>query len=285
MTDASIDRDFSPAEHAELALLLEVAGTPKPGNVDRTHDFDDLRFEHFLAGSVGSRRGLQLAEDGAPVGEAFERGVRGMSQQRGGNTQFGCLLLLVPLVKAAAAEELSPSGVADVVESTTVEDAENFYRAFEHVNVAVGDPPEDAGELDVRRGSGAIPALEARELTFYDVMELSADRDGNAREWTGEFRRTFSTAESILADDGLILDRAARAFLNLLAGEPDTLVATQHGTEVAAEVSRLAGDAQGDSEEVEKLADALVSEGINPGTTADITAAALFVALERGVAV
>ncbi|SFK83327.1 triphosphoribosyl-dephospho-CoA synthase [Halogranum rubrum] len=285
MSDAGVERDFSPAEHAELALLLEVAGTPKPGNVDRTHDFDDLRFEHFLAGSVGSRRGLQLAEDGAPVGEAFERGVEGMSQQRGGNTQFGCLLLLVPLVKAAAADELSPSGVTDVVESTTVDDAANFYRAFEHVDVAVGDPPQDADELDVRRGSEAIPTLDARGLTFYDVMELSAERDGNAREWTGGFRRTFAAAESILADEGSILDRTARAFLDLLAGEPDTLVATQHGTEVAAEVSRLAGDAQGDPEEVEKLADALVSEGINPGTTADITAAALFVALERGVAV
>lgn len=279
------ERDFSPAEHAELALLLEVAGTPKPGNVDREHDFEYLRFEHFLAGSVGSRRGLQLAESGAPVGEAFERGVAGMSQQRGGNTQFGCLLLLVPLVKAAVAGDLTPEGVTDVVESTTVDDAGEFYRAFEHVDVAVGDPPADAGELDVRRGASAIPTLEKRGLTFYDVMELSEPRDGNAREWTGGFRRTFDAAESILADDGPVLDRVARAFLDLLADEPDTLVATQHGTEVAAEVSRLAGDAQGDPEEVEKLATALVAEGVNPGTTADITAAALFVALERGVPV
>nr|WP_089823904.1 triphosphoribosyl-dephospho-CoA synthase [Halogranum amylolyticum] len=280
-------RDFSPAEHAELALLLEVAGTPKPGNVDREHDLPDLRFEHFLAGSVGSRRGLQAAEDGAPVGEAFERGVAGMSQQDGGNTQFGCLLLLVPLVTAASAVEagLTPGDVTAVVEATTVDDAANFYRAFEHVDVAVGDPPEDAPALDVRRGSGAIPTLQNRGTTLYDVMELSAERDGNAREWTGGFRRTFDAAESILDDDGPILDRAARTFLDLLADEPDTLVATQHGSEVAAEVSRLAGDARGDPEEVARLADALVAEGLNPGTTADITAAALFVALERGVAV
>jgi triphosphoribosyl-dephospho-CoA synthase len=284
-TTEHVPRDFSPAEHAELALLLEVAGTPKPGNVDREHDLSGLRFEHFLAGSVGARRGLQLAEDGGSVGAAFERGVDGMRQQRGGNTQFGCLLLLVPLVKAAATGNLTPAGATEVVESTTVEDAANFYRAFEHVDVAVGDPPEDADALDVRRGSGAIPTVKERELTFYDVMELSADRDGNAREWTGEFRRTFDAANAILDDDGPILDRAARAFLDLLASEPDTLVATQHGVEVAAEVSRLAGDAQGDPEAVARLADALVEEGLNPGTTADITAAALFVALERGVAV
>lgn len=292
MTDAPDDRggspterDFSPAEHAELALLLEVAGTPKPGNVDRTRDFSDLRFEHFLAGSVGSRRGFEMVEEGASVGEAFERGVAGMSQQRAGNTQFGCLLLLVPLVKAAVDDEVTPSGVTAVVEDTTVADAANFYRAFEHVDVAVGDPPVDAPELDVRRGSAAIPALEARELTLYDVMEVSADRDGNAREWTAGFRRTFAAAEAILDDDGSVLDRTARAFLDLLAAEPDTLIATQEGSEVAAEVRRLADSVRGDPAEVSKLAEALVAEELNPGTTADITAAALFVALERGVPV
>ncbi|SDM44840.1 triphosphoribosyl-dephospho-CoA synthase [Halogranum gelatinilyticum] len=284
---ATSDRDFSPAEHAELALLLEVAGTPKPGNVDRTHDLDDLRFEHFLAGSVGSRRGLQLAEEGARVGEAFEHGVAGMSQQRGGNTQFGCLLLLVTLVRAAASDdhELTPEGVTAVVESTTVADAADFYRAFEHVDVAVDDPPADAPDLDVRRGAGAIPTLEERGLTLADVMAMSEERDGNAREWTGGFARTFATAESILADDGPVLDRASRAFVDLLAEEPDTLVATQHGPEVAREVSRRAAEVQGDPEAVERLADEFVAEGLNPGTTADITAAALFVALERGLPV
>ncbi|WP_233203902.1 triphosphoribosyl-dephospho-CoA synthase [Halegenticoccus soli] len=289
MTDDGADRNeapFSPAEHAELALLLEVAGTPKPGNVDRRRDFADLRFEHFLAGAVGARRGLDLAADGAPVGEAFERAVAGMAErQRGGNTQFGCLLLLVPLVRAADEGNLTPEGAADVAESTTVEDAVGFYRAFEHANVTVGDPPEGADDLDVRRGGEAIPALRKRELTLYGVMELSADRDGNAREWIGGFRRTFGAAEAILADDGPVLDRAARAFLTLLAEEPDTLVATQHGDAVAEAVSRRAAEARGDPDAVAALADDLVADGHNPGTTADVTAAALFVALERGVPV
>ncbi|WP_224335078.1 triphosphoribosyl-dephospho-CoA synthase [Haloprofundus halobius] len=278
---------MTPAEHAELALLLEVASTPKPGNVDRRRDLENLRFEHFLAGAVGSGEGLRMAADGAPVGEAFERAVEGMSRQGGGNTQFGCLLVLVPLVKAAAENdgELTPAAVTRVVESTTVADAADFYHAFEHVDVAVDDPPADAPELDVRRGSEAVPALESRGLTLYDVMELSADRDGNAREWTGGFRRTFAAADAICDDDGPVPDRAARAFLDLLADEPDTLVTTQHGGDVAAAVSKWADDARGDEAAAERLAEALVAEGVNPGTTADITAAALFVALERGVRV
>jgi triphosphoribosyl-dephospho-CoA synthase len=280
---------MSPADHAELALLLEVAATPKPGNVDRDHDYTDLRFEHFLAGAVGSAEGLQMANERGPtaprVGEAFERGVAGMSQQDGGNTQFGCLLLLVPLVRAAARDDLSPAGVTDVVEATTVDDAADFYRAFEHVDVAVDDPPADADELDVRRGADAIPALRAREMTLYDVMELSAERDANAREWIGGFSRVFDAAAAIVDDDGPVLDRVVRAFLQLLAAEPDSLVVVEHGDEVAETVRRQADAARGDPDAVAALADEFVERGVNPGTTADLTAGAIFVALERGVSV
>jgi len=87
------------AEDAQTALLLE-AGTQKPGNVGPDHDFDDTGFHQFLAGAVGARRGLADAADGASVGDAFLSSVRGASDHRGGNTQFGALLLLVPLVCA-----------------------------------------------------------------------------------------------------------------------------------------------------------------------------------------
>lgn len=273
------------AGNAELALLLEVAGTPKPGNVDRRRDLPGLRFEHFLAGAVGAAEGLRDAAAGAPVGEAFERAVRGMADQEGGNTQFGALLLLVPLVRAASEDALSADGTTAVVEATTVEDAAAFYRAFEHCEVFVDDPPEDAPELDVRRGSEAIPDLERRGLTLLDVMRLSEAEDDVAREWTHGFERSFRTAERIAESEGPLSKRGAQAFLDLLAERPDTLVAKKHGERVAEEAmqrARRARDA-GDPDAVEALAEAFVEEGINPGTTADIVAAGLFVALERGV--
>ena len=274
-----------PAENAQLALLLDVGSAPKPGNVDRDHDLAELRIEHFLAGAVGSGAGLRRAAAGAPVGVAFERAVAGMSEQSGGNTQFGCLLLLAPLVRAAAEEQsLSPEGVIDVVESTTVADAADFYRAFEHVDVAVGDPPEDLADLDARRGADAIPALRERGLTLYDVMAQS-EGDGNAREWTTGFERTFATAAAIRDDDGPITDRISRAFVDRLACDEDTLVRTKHGPEVAADVMRRAADARGDPDAVAELDEEFVAAGINPGTTADLLTAATFVALEWGVEV
>jgi len=316
-----------PVDDATLALLLELAGTPKPGNVDRHRDLDDLRFEAFLGGAVGAREGLELAADGETgIGRAFERGVAGMAARSGTNTQFGCLLLLVPLVRASVGddgddENLSPASVDRVTRETTVDDAVAFYRAFEHVDVAVADPPADADDLDVRRGGDAAPALRERDVTLRDVMALSADPgsltdsddpddsedsdrvpDRNAQEWIEGFPRTFRAAEWIQSDGGPLTDRAARAFIGLLAAEPDTLVAANHGPETAREASEraaalLGGDRStsgdidatavhdADLDAAEELAAAFVDEGINPGTTADLTCAALYVALRHGAEV
>ncbi|WP_123620324.1 triphosphoribosyl-dephospho-CoA synthase [Halorubrum sp. CSM-61] len=324
-----------PVDDATLALLLEVAGTPKPGNVDRHRDLADLRFEAFLGGAVGAREGLELAADGgtgadgeagadeaATVGRAFERGVEGMAARAGTNTQFGCLLLLVPLVRATVAGggtdgDLTPAAVDRVARGTTVDDAIAFYRAFEHVDVAVADPPADAADLDVRRGGDAAPALRERDATLRDVMALSADPpesdgvpDRNAREWVEGFPRTFRAAEWIRSDEGPLTDRAARAFLGLLAAEPDTLIAANRGPETAREASERAAALLGgadpasdalagvegaeidadavhvaDLDAAEELAVEFVDEGINPGTTADLTCAALYVALRRGAEV
>ncbi|GGM59515.1 triphosphoribosyl-dephospho-CoA synthase [Halarchaeum rubridurum] len=275
------------AGDAQLALLLELAATPKPGNVDRERDHPDLRFEQFLAGAVGARRGFDAAAAGAPVGDAFETAVAGMAARARDNTQFGALLLLVPLVAAAATGddgEVTPAAVADVIDATTVEDAAGFYRAFEHVDVRVGAPPDDCDALDVRRGRDAIPALRSRELTLAEAVTAGAPTDGVAREWADGFERTFDAAEALRTGTAPLPERVSRTFLRLLAADPDGLVAARHGDAVAERVSdRAAALADADRSVIDAWADDLVDAGINPGTTADVVAAALFVALSRGV--
>lgn len=284
--DAEVDAAWGPAEHAQLALLVDVAAAPKPGNVDRDHDHPELRVGQFLAGGVGAGAGLRAAAAGDPVGAAFERAVAGMSRGAGTNTQFGSLLLVVPLVRAAAAtdRELSPESAAAVAESTTVADAAAFYRAFEYVDVAVADPPVGMNELDVRRGAAAIPTLRDRRLTLYEVLSRSTE-DSNATEWTTGFRRTFEAARGIVDDDGPLADRIARAFVDRLAAEEDTHVRTTHGADVAREIRERAAAARGDPEAVAALDADLLDRGINPGATADLVTAAAFVALEWGVEV
>jgi Triphosphoribosyl-dephospho-CoA synthetase len=273
------------AQNAQLALLLEVSSTPKPGNVDREREYPELRFEQFLAGAVGTHAGFAAVADGGPLGRAFERAIAGMSHQTGGNTQFGATLLLTPLVAAAGGGELRPDRASAAVEETTVDDAVAFYRAFEHVDVAVPEPPEGMDALDVRRGGDAEPALRESGLTLEDVMSRSADRDGIAAELTGGFGWTFELARMIERGEGSVTDRAAASYLALLSRELDTFVVTNHDRETAYEVRRRANEVLDGEESVYRLAEDLVDRGINPGTTADIVAGGLFVALERGLEV
>lgn len=283
----------SPAALAQRALLLEVAATPTPGNVDREHDLPDLRFDRFLAGASGARAGLDAIALGSPLGEGFEQAIEGMAAAAGTNTQFGALLVLAPMVRAAASGDdegpaagrsITPADVEAVVDGTTVDDAAAFYRAFEHVSVRVDEPPEAMDELDVRRGAEAVPDVRERGLTLADVLAPATEHDDVAREWTEGFERSFGAAERLLGGTGPLVDRAAAVHLDLLAERPDTLVETKHGEDVAADVAeRAAALDPADEDAVRAFAAELCDRGINPGTTADILAGGLFLALlDRG---
>jgi len=261
-------------DDAQTALLLE-AGTWKPGNVGPDNDFDDTTFHQFLAGAVGARRGLSDAADGSSVGDAFLRSVRGASEHEGGNTQFGALLLLVPLVRAESDGDIRR--VNEVVEATTPEDAVLFYEAFDHTNVCVGE----ADEYDVEDPKSR-ERVANDGVSLYDVMERSAERDGVAREWTDGFERCFEAGELVREIDGTTREGVRKAYLRLLAEEPDTLVAEKHGEETAESVSRRAREVVKGEKTADKFDAELRERSINPGTTADITAAGIFVALRGG---
>lgn len=55
------DRASKISGSLELATLLEVTAYPKPGNVHRTRDYSETRFEHFLASAVASRPHFEKA--------------------------------------------------------------------------------------------------------------------------------------------------------------------------------------------------------------------------------
>ena len=260
---------LTPPEDAQAALLLE-AGTQKPGNVGPRRDFEDTTFHQFLAGGVGARRGFDVAEESS-VGDVFLRSVRGASAHDGGNTQFGALLLLAPLVVAAARGNVEDAPT--VAEETTPEDAARFYEAFDHAGVHVGETDYD---YDVHDPEARQDVIEDG-VTLYEVIEESAPRDGIADEWTNGFSRTFHAGSRLVGRPGGTRDVVRTTYVDLLSEEPDTLVAERRGKDKAREVTRLARELPPD-----ELDERLAGEGINPGTTADIVAGAVFVALRRG---
>ncbi|MGD9937744.1 MAG: triphosphoribosyl-dephospho-CoA synthase [Methanoregulaceae archaeon] len=262
----------SRAERAQLAMVLEVLASPKPGNVDRCHDYPETRLEHFIVSSLAARLPLEAAEGRrVSLGPLIEEAVRATSCHSGGNTHFGAFLLLVPLVYGAGVE-----GACRAIEESTVEDAVAFYRAFALTRVRVNE----TDELDVN-DPGAIDLLRRRGMTLVDVMAHSAERDMVAREWTNGFA-LCSLGARVLREDPQPRTAVRRLFLSLLATELDTFIIKKHGPELAEETRVRARSVLEGHQPVASLDDWCIKHDVNPGSLADIMIGAIYLALEDG---
>jgi len=263
---------MSAVERAQLAMMLEVCAYPKPGNVDRCHDFADTRLEHFLASTIFARSALEEAGRGkGRIGEIIGHAVRDTNCHGGGNTHFGTFILLIPLVYGG-----DIPGALKAIEKTDVSDAIAFYKAFAMTEVRM--LPSD--ELDVN-DPHTLATIRDRDMTLLDVMKHSASRDMVAREWVMGFPLTRRGAD-ILIQSGRGRAAIVRMFLSLLSSEPDTFVIKKHGVGTAQDTMSTAREVLDGRRSLETFDADLIERGINPGSIADITIASIFVALGEG---
>jgi triphosphoribosyl-dephospho-CoA synthase len=278
---------------AQLACLLEVSA-PKPWNVSPGRHFGDLRYEDFLASATAI--GAPLADAGTrPVGVTIRRAIEASARWSTSNANLGIVLLLVPLARAALttsgdapARSVIPDALRttlrDVLQATTVDDAREAYAAIRLAS------PGGLGRAD------AQDVNDNPTMTLLDVMRLAAERDGVAREYATGYATTFETAlpalERARGDDLSWDDAIVEAFLVLLAERPDTHIVRRSGEAMAAAVSRHASDAlaaggvrSADGRRAIADMDASLRDArnsANPGTTADLIAATIFVSLLCG---
>ena len=71
-------------------------------------------------------------------------------------------------------------------------------------------------------------------------------------------------------------------FLTLLATEPDTFIIKKHGRAVAEQTMEKAREVLDGRRVLETFDAECIEAGINPGSIADITIAAIFIALGEG---
>lgn len=265
-------RTKTRADLAQMAMMLEVSASPKPGNVDRGHDYPDTHLEHFLASTIFARPALERAErrEVGP-GALIEEAVVDTNCHAGGNTHFGAFILLMPLIAGGGAE-----GAAEIVRETTVEDAVAFYRAFGATQVRV----LAKDEIDVNDPSAAA-MLRERGMTLYDVMAHSAGRDMVAREWTNGFAICRETKD-LLFFRGTGKAAIVAAFLDLLCTYPDTFVAKKFGPDTAERTMLRAREARAGKVSLEAFDEECLAAGVNPGSLADIMIAGIFLALLEG---
>ncbi|HEU4564744.1 MAG TPA: triphosphoribosyl-dephospho-CoA synthase [Gemmatimonadaceae bacterium] len=268
----------------QLACLLE-ASAPKPGNVCPSTRFRDCTYEDFLASAAAIGIPFRGVAE-RPLGATIRMAVEHTARWTRANTNLGIILLLAPLARAALREGEGDlqARVGEVLDETTVEDAAEVYAAIRMANPG---------------GLGRAPAQDVAAeptVTLREAMSLAAERDAVAREYATGYATTFGKAVPLLdraRRDALSWpDAVVEMFVALLAGGPDTLIARKLGDDAAEAVSRrartvlVAGGVR--SVQGRKALDAFDRElrdernARNPGATADLAAAAIFVHLIGG---
>jgi triphosphoribosyl-dephospho-CoA synthase len=270
----------------------------KPGNVSLASAGHGMQAEMFIQSSQAAADALFCA--GARVGPRVEGAQAASWRVAGCNTNLGIVLLCAPI--AAAVDGLAGDGgwiqplapallrrrIETVLADLDVDDARAAFRAISNANPG---------------GLGAAPSQDVHDAPSIDLraaMALAAERDRIARQYRDDFADLFQLALPALglfwqgvaglggqALDARTVQAVQRLYVTLLASLPDSHIVRKHGEAVAQTVMRSAqawraraeAGAALDADPAFADWDAqLKSDGLNPGTTADLTVATLVLA-------
>jgi triphosphoribosyl-dephospho-CoA synthase len=291
----------------QLAIMLEVSAD-KPGNVNFVVGFEGTRAEHFLASAIAAgpsfqeaaQRGIEvgdrkLAISQVGLGELVRFGVKDISVwQRGGNTLLGTIMLFEPIAVAAGMTPTSGDFKFDfsvlrknidlAVKATTAQDSVHLYEAIDIANPSGLNGAPDLSVKDPRSKERLIK----ENVTLFKVFDIAKGYDDVCSEWVRNYPITFNLAYPYLLRqlqtknlNAAIID----TFLKVLAEYPDTFISRKVGLERSRDVSLgarkildLGGVNTPQGKKALSAFDKKLRKGgndYNPGTTADITAAAL----------
>jgi triphosphoribosyl-dephospho-CoA synthase len=274
---------LSPGTAATLACLYE-ATAPKPGNVHPRASFADLAYADFVTSAVVIGPILERAQ-AYGVGRKVLDAVRATRAAVGTNTNLGTLLLIAPLAAVPRDEPLA-KGIGGVLARLDREDTRLVYEA---IRLSAAGGLGRTAEADVFSDAPT-------QLTLVEAMQLAADRDLVARQYTNGFANVMDGTAASIAD-GLsrgfpLSDAIVFAHVRQMATHADSLIGRKCGPPIANQSRDLAKSVldcgePGDADYEQALAELdawLRGDGHrrNPGTTADLVAAGLFVLLREG---
>lgn len=253
----------------------------KPGNVGYHADGHGMRVNQFeISAEVSSKA---LFQPCSCVGERIYNAIKATHDAVGDNTNLGIILLLAPLVETLLTTsdgQLVLSDIENILSQLSIEDAKFTYQAI---------------QLAMPGGMGRVKAQDiANEpsVTLFEAMQMSEHKDRVAFQYTHQYEDIF---EHNLPTFWRYMDRwgspqwaATAIFLSQWLRIPDSLIIRKKGLLKAREISDmiapLANRVLASRDPTEHVSDLLSLDnqlkraGINPGTTADLTVATLFVA-------
>jgi len=274
---------LSIGQCATLACLLE-ATAPKVGNVHRGADFDDLSFTDFAVSAALIAPAIEAAEK-TGVGRAVLDAIDATRQIVATNTNLGMVLLIAPLAAVPRDQRLTITSVHAVLQSLTADDARLVYEAIRLAR------PGGLGKVQTMDVADQPPA------SLLEAMAAAADRDLVAKQYATDFALVLhELLPALIAGRGRgwsLTDAIVHTHLSAIARHGDSLIARKCGLQESQRACALAAQVleagqPGDEAYFAALADYdfwLRADGHrrNPGTTADLIAAALFAALRDGL--
>lgn len=267
------------ADLAAFACLAELAAE-KPGNVTLRRGLPGLSPCAFLH-SASALRAAFSRRRGRSVGRLVLETIRRTRPLVRTNTNLGLALILAPLAIASSrrssCRESLRARVRAVLRRLTLGDARDAYEA-----IRMAEPG----------GLGRVKEVDVAGRPDRDLracMALAAGRDSIAAEYARDYALTFGVGapalRGYLKEEMPLQEAIVMAFLKILSTRPDSLIARNRGLPAARRVSRRAAEAlkaggtrtAPGRRKVAALDRALRASRLNPGTTADLTAAAIFV--------
>lgn len=280
------DQRWSIAQAAGLATLLE-ASAPKYGNVHPSASFADMHFGHFAASAAVQQSCFDTI--GNSAGELILRTVRETRHRVQRNTNLGTVLLLAPLAIAAnSLEEHNRDPIAIshqiklTLEQLTPHDSALVYEAIRTAS------PGGLGQQD----ENDVSNVQAPDSLVVAMQQVAAV-DAVARQYTNGFSELFEPLLGWLGEELTQnhdpLSAIQRFQLRCLGWQPDGLIIRKCGFDQATKIQNMAKELQHRWVQRDpkfqtyslQFDQYLRADGNrrNPGTTADLVAATIFVKL------
>ena len=278
------------AKIAQISSALEVSGYPKPGNVHRTRDYDDMVFEDFVISGIVIGDTIREActdvdVENPELGRYILQAVAETDRWIKNNTNLGIVMMITPIAVAASIsgsfDEIREN-IKVLMANTSVDDACDLYDA---IKIADAGGMGDQDEYDVA-SDNAKNELRQNNQTMYDVLKISAPWDMLAREMTSDMPAVFEIGYPTyhkLREEKTQNEACVLTFLTILSQVPDTLISRKYGSDEALKISMMTRDllnlkdSEDFMEKVSEFDEFLYKNKYNPGTTADLTAASIFV--------
>lgn len=298
-------------DKVRIAIIRECSA-PKLGNVFPGAEFTDMTYDTFCtaASAIGTavdemRYASRVNSIDLGIGDYCLCMVQAMMNSAGRNTSLGTILLLAPLIVASHRSK----SIHQVLAELSPRDTSLVYEAIRLAN------PGGMGKADL------MDVAETPPLSLGEAMRFASSYDDVALQYVSEFELVMRLGRRIaelvatsvqrskrdewqesqgmqMSVEEVLFNRVVQLIqLEVLAERVDSLIVRKSGIELAKAVMNRCREISGMSPDDEcwqdhwKELDRWMREKrndegkhlANPGTTADLIAAAIFFCMQNGL--